>query len=240
MKKRLRKSCAREPTPNQMHANSCHLREPDGADRLRVFRYNNKFLVDARVAERNHAADPDALLLGGRDLVADALAGDLALELGERQQHVERQPPHAGGRVERLGHRDEGDAVGVEQLHELGEVGERSGQAIDLVDDDNVDLAAPGCRRAASAGRAVQDAAGEAAVVIMISDQFPALMGLALDVGLRGLPLGVERVEVEVKIMLGRFAGIDRAAETCALVSRDLASRRNPGPLARTDEGRRR
>ena len=43
--------------------------------------------------------------------VVNPLAGDLALELGEGQQHVEGQPPHAGGRVEGLGHRDEVDAV---------------------------------------------------------------------------------------------------------------------------------
>jgi hypothetical protein len=35
------------------------------------------------------------------ELVADALGGDLALDLGKRQEHVEREPPHAGGRVER-------------------------------------------------------------------------------------------------------------------------------------------
>src|SRR6476619_6381444 len=38
-------------------------------------------------------------------------------------------------------------------------------------------------------------------------------MGLTLDVGLAGLPLGIKRVELEVEIMLGRFAGVDRAAE---------------------------
>ena len=36
-------------------------------------------------------------------------------------------------------------------------------------------------------------------------------MRLALDVGLTGLTLRIERVEGEVEIMLGRFAGIDRA-----------------------------
>src|ERR1700730_18723653 len=46
------------------------------------------------VAERYVAAHPHALLLRRRDLVADALAGDLALELGEGEQHVERQAPH--------------------------------------------------------------------------------------------------------------------------------------------------
>ena len=46
------------------------------------------------VAERGLTAHPHALLLGGRDLVADALAGDLALELGKRQEDVERQAAH--------------------------------------------------------------------------------------------------------------------------------------------------
>jgi hypothetical protein len=68
------------------------------------------------VAERDRSAHPDALPLRGGDLVADPLASDLALELGEGQQHIEGQPPHAGCRVEGLGHRNEGDAVRVEQF----------------------------------------------------------------------------------------------------------------------------
>jgi len=40
------------------------------------------------VTERQIAAHPHALGLGGGDLVADALAGDLALELGEGQQQT--------------------------------------------------------------------------------------------------------------------------------------------------------
>jgi len=36
-------------------------------------------------------------------------------------------------------------------------------------------------------------------------------MLLALDVGLAGLALGIERVEFEIEIMLGRFAGVDRS-----------------------------
>jgi hypothetical protein len=45
-------------------------------------------------AERRHAPHPHPLALAGGDLVADALAGDLALELGEGQQHVEHQSSH--------------------------------------------------------------------------------------------------------------------------------------------------
>ena len=54
------------------------------------------------VAERYEAAHPHALALGGGDLVADALSRDLALELGEGQQHVERQSPHGISSVELL------------------------------------------------------------------------------------------------------------------------------------------
>ena len=91
------------------------------------------------VAERHDAAHPHALLLRGRDLVADALGRDLPLELGEGQQHVQRQPAHRGGGVELLGHRDERDAVLVEDLDDLGEVGQRPGQPVDLVDDHDID-----------------------------------------------------------------------------------------------------
>src|SRR3954451_11427533 len=38
------------------------------------------------VSERHDAPDPNALALRGRDLVADALARDFALELGKGQQ----------------------------------------------------------------------------------------------------------------------------------------------------------
>ena len=78
--------------------------------------------------------------------------------------------------------------MGVKQLHELGEVGERPRQAIDLVDDHNVDPALSDVGEQLLQAGSVQAAAG---VVIMISDQSPAFVGLALDVGLRGLPLSM-------------------------------------------------
>ena len=39
---------------------------------------------------------------------------------------------------------------------------------------------------------------------------------LALDVGLAGLALGIERVEGKVEVMLGRLAGVDGAARESA------------------------
>ena len=115
----------------------------DNSDDRRFLFVDHQFAIDDLVTERHNTADPHALLLRRGDLVTDALAGDLAFELGEGEQHVERQPPHAGRGVEGLGDRDEGDAVGVEQLDQFGEVGERTGETVDLVDDDDVDPALP-------------------------------------------------------------------------------------------------
>ena len=66
-----------------------------------------------------------------------AKRNDFALELGERQKHVQRQPAHAGRGVELLGDRDEGDAAAVKDLDELGKIGERARQPVDLVDNDD-------------------------------------------------------------------------------------------------------
>jgi hypothetical protein len=51
-------------------------------------------LAGDAVAKRRLPADPDPPALGRRDLVADALARDLSLELRKRQEHVERQASH--------------------------------------------------------------------------------------------------------------------------------------------------
>jgi hypothetical protein len=44
--------------------------------------------------------------------------------VGKGQQYIERETPHAGVGVEGLRDRHERDAVGVEQLDELGEISE--------------------------------------------------------------------------------------------------------------------
>jgi hypothetical protein len=47
---------------------------------------------------------------------------------------------HGRRRVELLGDRDKGDVMGIEQFDQFCEVGQRSGQPIDLIDHDDVDL----------------------------------------------------------------------------------------------------
>ena len=46
--------------------------------------------------------------------------------------------------------------MGIEQFDQLGEVGQRTGQAVDLVDDDDIDLARSiSARSCCRAGRSV-------------------------------------------------------------------------------------
>jgi hypothetical protein len=111
----------------------------DDANGLRFRFIDDKLSLNHPVAERNDAADPDALPLRGGDLVADAFPRDFPLELGEGEQHIERQSPHAGRGIECLRDGNERNARSVERLHELGEVGKRTRQAIHLVDYNNVD-----------------------------------------------------------------------------------------------------
>ena len=67
---------------------------------------------------------PHALALGCGDLVANALRGHFALELGEAQQHVQRQAPHTGRGVEALCHRDEGRLCRIQPVDQFREVGQ--------------------------------------------------------------------------------------------------------------------
>ena len=61
-------------------------------------------------------------------------------------------------------------------------------------------------------------------------------MGLALDVGLGGLPLRVQRVEVPLQPVLGRDPGVDGAAQALGGTAFYVATSRKPkkrGPLQR-------
>src|SRR5258708_26215748 len=93
------------------------------------------------IAERSPTPHPHALLPGGSDLVADALANDLPLELGEGHKHVERHPPHSGLRIEGLCDRHKGHAVTLEGFHQLEKIRHRARKTIDLVDDHDIDAA---------------------------------------------------------------------------------------------------
>src|SRR5439155_4707323 len=74
------------------HAAELTIEREDAAHGLGLGRVDDERALVRVIAERDVAAHPHALLLRRGDLVANAFAGDLALELGKGQQHVEREP----------------------------------------------------------------------------------------------------------------------------------------------------
>ena len=65
------------------HRAQLQIARKDRADRLGLGRDHHDLLVDRRIAERDRTPDPNALALGGRDLVAHPLPDQLPLELGK-------------------------------------------------------------------------------------------------------------------------------------------------------------
>ncbi len=61
-------------------------------------------------------------MFGGGNLVSNALADYLPLELCKGQKHIEGQTPHARCRIEGLGDRNERDLVLVKEFDELGKI----------------------------------------------------------------------------------------------------------------------
>src|ERR1700730_16898313 len=84
--------------------------------------------------------------------------------------------------------------------------------ASDRVNDNDLDLLGSDLFQQVLEGRPIERRAGEGAIIEAVGNEPPAFMRLALDIGLAGFALGVEGVEGEIEIMLGRFARVDRAA----------------------------
>jgi len=103
--------------------------------------------------------------------------------------------------------------VGVEQFDQLGEVGERSGEPVDLINDYDVDTTSGDVIEQLAERWALHRAAGEAAIVVVVAHQLPAFMGLAFDVGLGRFALIVERVELLLEPAVGGDARVDRASK---------------------------
>jgi len=96
----------------------------DVPDRVGFGRIDDQPTLANLISQRRNPPHPHALALGGCNFVADTLSGDLPLELGEGEQHVQRQPAHRGGGVELLGHRHKRHPARIEHLDHLGEVGQ--------------------------------------------------------------------------------------------------------------------
>jgi hypothetical protein len=61
-------------------------------------------------------------------------------------------------------------------------------------------------------GGPVQVAAAVAAVIVVLRQRPPALLGLAGDIGQCGFPLGIQGVEFLLQALLRRFARVDGTA----------------------------
>jgi len=185
----------------------------DDPDRLRLGWDHHDLLIHCRVAKRDRPPDPNALALGGGNLVPHPLPNQLPFELGKRQQDIEREPAHAGAGVEGLRDRHERHVMGIEQLNDLGEISERAGEPIDLVNQHNVDRPRPDIGQELPHGRTLERGAGECTIVVAVREQALAFVRLTLYICLAGLALGIERGKGKVEVMLGGFAGIDGAAQ---------------------------
>src|ERR1019366_48465 len=179
---------------------------------LRFFFNDYQPAIADVIAEGTEASHPHTLFLGGSNLVADPFARHLALKLRERQQHVQCEAAHRGGGIELLSDRDERNVVSIEDLHHLGEVRQRAGQPVDLVHNHCVDPAFVDIGQKALQCRALHGAARNAAIIVLGLDQTPTLTRLALDKRFTGFALSLQRVEILLEALLGRFPGVHRAA----------------------------
>jgi hypothetical protein len=91
-----------------------------------------------------------------------------------------------------LSYRDERNRFGIEGFDKLGEIGERTGQPVDLVDNDDVDPAGVDIPEQLLQCRAVEIATGIGGVVIVLGQGLPSLRGLALYIGLASIALGMQ------------------------------------------------
>ena len=101
--------------------------------------------------------------------------------------------------------------MGVENVDDLGEISERTRQPVDLVDNDDLNLAGLDVLQKPLQRRPLHRPAGQASVVIHVGKRDPSGMTLAHDIGLACLPLGIERVEFLLEAFLRRFSGESRS-----------------------------
>ncbi len=80
----------------------------------------------------------------------------------------------------------------LEQLDQLVKIQQRTGKSVDLVDRHDVDLTGLNVGQETLKGRAIERAAGHAAVVVAVGNLNPTFPALACDISLASLALGVQ------------------------------------------------
>jgi hypothetical protein len=99
----------------------------------------------------------------------------------------------------------------LERLHHLGEVQQRTTEAIDFIAHNEINFAGLDVGQQALECRSIHVAAGEATIVVALGQASPAFVGLAANKGFGGLALGIQRVELLLQSFLRRLARIDGA-----------------------------
>jgi len=96
----------------------------------------------------------------------------------------------------------------IEPVHQPSEIEEGPAQAVNFIYHDAIHSARIDILQQVLKSGPLQAAAGEPAIIVVMGEQPPAGMLLALDEGLRRLALRLERVEVLLETLLGRFASV--------------------------------
>src|SRR5690606_15897493 len=94
------------------------------------------------VAYGRRAAEPLASCLDDvREVVSNTLADHLTFKLRKIDEHVTKESPYGRRGINVLRYADEVAAVALEVLHEAVEIGDGTGQAVELVHDDIAHIA---------------------------------------------------------------------------------------------------
>jgi hypothetical protein len=188
------------------------------------------FLCVAPVAEGEPAGRPVPLLSAPLDPGGDAVDDRRVLKLREHTEHLEHHPPRGGARVERLGRGAQRTPVAVQLLGELGELAHIPGQAVDAVDEQQVDPALAGERE-----RALQPGTGERRAghsVLLLGDDPPALLGAAESLQ----PLALREERGGLVFLVGRDPRVQTDAQLVLLfdvVDQSRTSGRNQRSVSR-------
>ena len=151
----------------------------------------------------------------GADLPVDALGVDLPLVLREVHEDARRGASAARLHLDELRGGDDGHVVLSELVYEVPEVALVAADAVELVDDDHVDLAGADGVHHLLELRTVRGPAGEPAVGVDAPREPPALASVAFDVRLAGVRLAVDGRVVAVEPVRRALAAIDYASLLC-------------------------
>ncbi|OGR89743.1 MAG: hypothetical protein A2992_06505 [Elusimicrobia bacterium RIFCSPLOWO2_01_FULL_59_12] len=182
----------------------------DGDRFLFVDRHPLVVVIDI-VSEDRSASDPLALLGHRRHFVAGPLTDDFSFELSEVDQDGLHEAAHGGTGIDVLCDGNEGDAVLAERLEDVDEILGVAGEAVVLVGHDDLEFLLAGIRHQPLNGGPIHIAAGIRCIIVTFRAWLPTFTAPGLDERLAVLPLGVQRGEVRIHVLVGGLTGVNGA-----------------------------